>query len=87
MNDEENPWSVNNLDVYLYYCCPECDVNFNFWKNKSKELFLEHALKEHKKAKDCLLLNAKVRLEQINEPFKDITNSNLNFVNEILKCC
>ena len=66
MNDEENPWSVNNLDVYLFYCCPECNEKFDFLQNKSKDLFLEHALKQHNKAKDCLLLNdVKVKLTDI----------------------
>ena len=35
-----NPWEVaDNLDQFLYFCCPECDE-----REKSKELFLQHAL-------------------------------------------
>ena len=22
---EENPWSVEDVSVFLNYCCPECD--------------------------------------------------------------
>ena len=47
---ENNPWFVTTLDEFLYYCCPECDE-----KNKSKELFLEHAINNHPKAKGHFL--------------------------------
>ena len=23
--NEENPWMVEELEEFLYYCCPECD--------------------------------------------------------------
>ena len=29
---EENPWTVENLEEFLYFCCPECDE-----RNQSKE--------------------------------------------------
>ena len=45
----ENPWTPN-LEEYLYFCCPECDM-----KDQSKEKFLKHALDEHPKAKEILL--------------------------------
>ena len=45
--EEKNPWAVRNLKEFLYFCCPECDV-----KNQSEELFLQHALNEHPKAKE-----------------------------------
>ena len=43
---ENNPWTVTSLDVFLYFCCPECDT-----RKDSKMSFLEHALVEHPKAK------------------------------------
>ena len=43
---EKNPWTVTTLDVFLYFCCPECDT-----RKDSKMSFLEHALIEHPKAK------------------------------------
>ena len=49
MVDEKNPWLVNNLDDFLYYCCPECGL-----KDKSKEIFLQHALEAHPNAKKSL---------------------------------
>ena len=44
--DQENPWLVEYLEEFLYFCCPECHV-----KDQSKESFLEHALNQHPKAK------------------------------------
>ena len=47
--DEQNPWSVTNIEDFLYFCCPECDV-----KDQSKELFLKHALDQHPNSKAYL---------------------------------
>ena len=38
----QNPWSAGNLDDFLYYCCPECDI-----RDQSKEVFIKHALDNH----------------------------------------
>ena len=40
-----NPWAVKNLNDFLYFCCPECNV-----KDQSKESFLKHALDKHPKS-------------------------------------
>ena len=37
-----NPWIVNNLDEFLFFCCPECDT-----QSPNKALFINHALIEH----------------------------------------
>ena len=34
-----NPWIVNNLEEFLFFCCPECDT-----QSPSKALFINHAL-------------------------------------------
>ena len=34
-----NPWIVNNLDEFLFFCCPECDT-----QSPNKALFINHAL-------------------------------------------
>ena len=39
-----NPWIVNNLDEFLFFCCPECDT-----QSPNKALFINHALIEHPK--------------------------------------
>ena len=46
---QNNPWYVENIDEFLYFCCPECSE-----RNQCKELFLEHALNEHPMAKEYL---------------------------------
>ena len=48
-NNVNDPWSADNLDEFLYYCCPECNV-----KNRTKEEFVTHALNHHPNAKDFL---------------------------------
>ena len=47
----ENPWSVDQLEAFLYFCCPECDI-----KKKDKNAFLNHAFQNHPEAKDFLTI-------------------------------
>ena len=44
-----NPWEVENVEDFLYFCCPECDV-----KNHSRDHFLKHAFDQHPKSKEYL---------------------------------
>jgi hypothetical protein len=37
-----NPWSVDHVDEFLFYCCPQCDHKY-----KSKNLFVDHAFLNH----------------------------------------
>ena len=46
----ENPWNVESLEEFQYFCCPECDL-----KDQSKVHFLQHALERHPKSKECVL--------------------------------
>ena len=39
----KNPWDVGNLEDFLYYCCPECDVKVVHERDQSRDLFLQHA--------------------------------------------
>jgi hypothetical protein len=45
----QNPWSVANVDAFLYYCCPQCDH-----RCKSKHLFVDHAFSNHPSSKNEL---------------------------------
>ena len=45
------PWSVNCLEDFLFFCCPECDH-----RDHSKDSFLQHAFKIHPEAKDVISL-------------------------------
>ena len=78
-NITENPWDVENLEEFLYFCCPECDL-----KDSSKMNFLQHALEQHPNAKECAKLhNFFVK----NEPYDDQISYNLEKeYRDILKC-
>ena len=75
-----NPWFAENFSDFLYYCCPECEE-----RNKSKELFVKHALEHHINSKECLqiLLNQEKFYDGMM-PIKCELNDdeNLNFSNE-----
>ena len=50
--DISNPWSVENIEVFHLYCCPECEQKYQ----ESQE-FQQHALTEHPKGQlisECL---------------------------------
>ena len=73
-----NPWEVNNLDQFLYFCCPECDE-----REKSKELFLQHALDQHPRAKD---LHQKYLIKKEPIDFGDPVDYDTNTINGEVKC-
>jgi hypothetical protein len=39
---DQNPWMVEQLEDFLFFCCPECDE-----KCRTKDIFLQHALCHH----------------------------------------
>ena len=41
----QNPWAVENIEVFSYYCCPECD-----FKSKDRCYFKRHAMESHNKS-------------------------------------
>ena len=48
---KHNPWSVTNIDEFLYFCCPECDN-----KTQSRALFINHAYLHHPRVNNHFLL-------------------------------
>ena len=76
-DNNENPWSVSNLNEFLYFCCPECDL-----KDHSKEHFLQHALNEHPKAKNWVQKFHEIK----EEPFK-VKEKDENLFNEYYVKC
>ena len=48
MEEESNPWSGNDMEHFLQYCCPECEIRCQL-----KEAFVLHAM-EHPKYIDSL---------------------------------
>ena len=43
-DDKFNPWNVQQLEDFLFFCCPECED-----KSSTKAIFINHALVEHPK--------------------------------------
>ena len=76
--DIDNPWDVGNLDEFLYFCCPECDL-----KDRSKTHFLQHALTEHPKSKECVQqFNDFIIKEEPNEGDIEEENENEKYNSE-----
>ena len=46
---QNNPWDVPNIQEFLFYNCPECDVRV-----KDSEVFVQHALDNHKLSKESV---------------------------------
>merc|ERR1712012_1305094 len=44
-----NPWTVNDLDDFLFYCCPQCDH-----KTQTKSLFVNHAFLSHPESQETI---------------------------------
>ena len=42
----QNPWVVENIEAFSFYCCPECD-----FKSKDEDYFKRHAMESHNKSK------------------------------------
>ena len=76
--DSNNPWNVTNLDEFLYFCCPECDL-----KNQSKVQFLQHALEKHPKAKECVQQFNEFVIKDEPSELEDAEEENLDIDNEI----
>ena len=61
---QENPWDVSNIQEFLFYNCPECDIRL-----KDGKMFVQHALENHELSK--LYLNKPI--EEILPPdYKEI---------------
>ena len=42
----KNPWAVETIEAFSFYCCPECD-----FKSKKEDRFKRHAMESHNKSK------------------------------------
>ena len=94
---DQNPWEVENIEVFSFYCCPECD-----FKSKNGDHFKRHALESHHKAKSFFIKpkNKKTekttgikcvqvktdseRQNKINEGLEDFVPSNIKVEEESL---
>ena len=46
MNEEKNPWDVENIQEFSFLNCPECN-----FKTKTEILFQDHAVENHTKSR------------------------------------
>jgi hypothetical protein len=42
VDEKINPWAVEQLEDFLFFCCPECPD-----RSSTKAIFINHALMEH----------------------------------------
>ena len=56
----KNPWDIEQLDDFLFYCCPECDH-----RTKNFEPFFNHAISTHEMATKLLEFVRKIQLPLI----------------------
>ena len=52
MGEDQNPWLVENIEAFNFYCCPECD-----FQSKDRDYFKRHAMESHKKSKVFFLMS------------------------------
>ena len=45
--NHSNPWSIENAEKYLKYCCPECIFNTKDFQDFSKHFSENHAIKRN----------------------------------------
>jgi hypothetical protein len=66
-----NPWAVDELKVFLFFCCPECPD-----RCPSAESFVNHALSFHPQARNVIpcvdSLNNELALKEENQPIEHI---------------
>ena len=48
----KNPWAVETIEVFSFYCCPECD-----FKAKKEDRFKRHAIESHNKSKVFFIMS------------------------------
>ena len=65
----QNPWEVENIAAFSFYCCPECD-----FKSKQGDYFKRHALESHNKSK-VLFITSKSDNTTNKDPLQVETDS------------
>lgn len=55
---DNNPWAVQNIEAFHFYCCPECSEKYS-----TSTEFQNHAVQNHPKAKFLFEEESKYHLE------------------------
>jgi hypothetical protein len=42
VDTKHNPWLVEQLEDFLFYCCPECEI-----RSSTRDTFINHAFLQH----------------------------------------
>ena len=61
---DQNPWIVENIDAFSFYCCPECD-----FKSKNQDYFKRHAMESHNKSK-AFFITSKPKITANKDPLE-----------------
>ena len=54
---QENPFDVETIDEFLFYCCPKCEM-----KHPTKDQFSDHAMKLHPESEKYIYTIAMVQV-------------------------
>ena len=73
---DQNPWIVENIEAFHFYCCPECD-----FQSKNGDYFKRHAMESHKKSKVFFLMS-KSKNKTNNDFMEFDTESEYQYENE-----
>ena len=77
---DQNPWVVENIEAFNFYCCPECD-----FQSKVGDYFKRHAIESHKKSKVFFIMfenninNDSVEVETDSESQFENTEGRVDF--------
>ena len=73
---DQNPWLVENIEAFSFYCCPECD-----FKSKDGDHFERHALESHNKSKIFFIMSM-YKNNTNKDPLEALTDSVYHDENE-----
>ena len=62
----KNPWAVDSLDNFSFYCCPECDI-----RSQNKQEFINHAFSKHPEGAPALYLIKDQTVQGVNFPLNE----------------
>ena len=76
MSSSDNPFEVESIKDFLFFCCPTCDKKIC---GQKRDAFLQHAFSQHPESKQCL--EELIASEHNDEEFED-KNHEFEGVNE-----
>lgn len=57
-DDQQNPWRVNSIRDFSFFCCPECD-----YKAKAEDTFEQHAVNLHPLSSEFFTTELRIKQE------------------------